>query len=95
MMVGFITKVLMKAVNICLPEAWFFTVTEAPQYIRMRYRQLLAGYALTLRAFMDEVGRCNDSAVVERFFGSLKHNWIFKVYQPTRDLNETRCSKLH
>lgn len=24
-------------------------------------------------------------AVVERFFGSLKHDWIFKVAQPTRE----------
>jgi hypothetical protein len=26
-----------------------------------------------------------DNAVVERFFGSLKHDWIFKVAPPTRD----------
>ena len=24
-----------------------------------------------------------DNAVVERFFGSLKYNWLFKVFQPT------------
>ncbi|MCN4144659.1 MAG: IS3 family transposase, partial [Thiohalomonas sp.] len=24
-------------------------------------------------------------AVVERFFGSLKHDWIFKIAQPTRE----------
>jgi putative transposase len=24
--------------------------------------------------------------VVERFFGSLKHDWIFKIEQPTREL---------
>jgi transposase InsO family protein len=30
-------------------------------------------------------GSCYDNAVVERFFGSLKHDWIFKVYQPTRE----------
>ncbi len=33
-------------------------------------------------------GRCQacwDNAVVERFFGSLKHDWIFKVAQPTRE----------
>jgi putative transposase len=24
--------------------------------------------------------------VVERFFGSLKHDWIFKIEQPTRKL---------
>ncbi len=34
---------------------------------------------------MGSVGACWDNAVVERFFGSLKHNWIFKVAQPTRE----------
>jgi len=34
---------------------------------------------------MGDVGACWDNAVVERFFGSLKHDWIFKVHQPTRD----------
>ncbi|SFL29837.1 Integrase core domain-containing protein [Nitrosomonas aestuarii] len=34
---------------------------------------------------MGSVGACWDNAVVERFFGSLKHDWIFKVAQPTRD----------
>ena len=23
--------------------------------------------------------------MVERFFGSLKHDWLFKVHQPTRE----------
>jgi len=41
----------------------------------------LDGYALP--ASMGDVGTCYDNAVVERFFGSLKHDWIFKVYQPT------------
>jgi len=34
---------------------------------------------------MGDVGACWDNAVVERFFGSLKHDWIFKVAQPTRE----------
>lgn len=34
---------------------------------------------------MGDVGVCWDNAVVERFFGSLKHDWILKVAQPTRD----------
>ncbi|MFT5116282.1 MAG: putative transposase [Candidatus Azotimanducaceae bacterium] len=33
---------------------------------------------------MGDVGACWDNAVVERFFGSLKRDWIFKVHQPTR-----------
>ena len=27
---------------------------------------------------------CWDNAVVERFFGSLKHDWVLKVAQPAR-----------
>lgn len=35
---------------------------------------------------MGAVGACWDNAVVERFFGSLKHDWIFKVgHQTTRE----------
>ena len=38
-----------------------------------------------IRSSMGAVCACWDNAVVERFFGSLKHDWIFKVAQPTRD----------
>ena len=34
---------------------------------------------------MGDVGACWDNAVVKRFFGSLKHDWLFKVAQPTRE----------
>jgi putative transposase len=34
---------------------------------------------------MGDVGACWDNAVVERFFGTLKHAWLFKVSQPTRE----------
>ena len=33
---------------------------------------------------MGDVGACWYNAVVERFFGSLKHDWLLKVPQPTR-----------
>ena len=34
---------------------------------------------------MGDVGACWDNAVVERFFGNLKHYWLFKVPKPTRE----------
>ena len=34
---------------------------------------------------MGDVGACWDNAVVERFFGSLKHDWVLKIHQPTRE----------
>ena len=33
---------------------------------------------------MGDVGVCWANAVVERFFGSFKHDWLFKVHQPNR-----------
>jgi len=54
------------------------------QYTSKRYRKLLRAYGM--RVSMGDVGACWDvNAVVERFFGSLKHDWIFKVAQPTRE----------
>ncbi|EXJ11259.1 hypothetical protein D791_01714 [Nitrincola nitratireducens] len=38
-----------------------------------------------MRASMGDVGACWDNAVVERFFGSLKHDWLLKIPQPTRE----------
>ncbi len=34
---------------------------------------------------MGDVGACWDNAVAERFFGSLKHDWIFEIEQPRRE----------
>jgi len=34
---------------------------------------------------MESTGACWDNTVAERFFGSLKYDWILKVDQPTRD----------
>ena len=33
---------------------------------------------------MSGVGACWDNAVVERFFGRLKNEWLLKVYHLTR-----------
>ena len=34
---------------------------------------------------MDDVDTCWNNSGVECLFGSLKHDWIFKVVQPTRE----------
>ena len=34
---------------------------------------------------MGDISACWDNAVVERFFGNLKHDWLLKVSQPTRE----------
>ena len=38
---------------------------------------------LGIKQSMGDVGACWDNAVVERFFGSLKHDWILKAQHPT------------
>jgi len=60
-----------------------FHSDHGSQYISKRYQKLLTTYGA--QSSMCDVGACWDNAVVERFFGSLKHDWIFKIAQPTRE----------
>lgn len=79
-----VCKALMKAYNLRQPsEGLVFHSDRGSQYTSKRYRKLLKGFGI--RASMGDVGACWDNAVVERFFGSLKHDWLFKVHQPTRE----------
>ena len=83
MTTSLISRALIKAYNIRRPgRGVVFHSDRGSQYTSKLYRKLLAGY--DIRASMGDVGACWDNAVVERFFGSLKYDWIFKVYQPTR-----------
>jgi putative transposase len=80
-----ISKAMIKAYNLRRPpKGLVFHSDRGSQYTSRRYRQLLEGYGV--RASMGDVGACWDNAVVKRFFGSLKHDWIFKIEQPTREL---------
>ncbi|WP_284285267.1 IS3 family transposase, partial [Marinibactrum halimedae] len=79
-----VEKALIKAYNLRQPSRGaVFHSDRGSQYTSSRYRKLLKSYGM--RASMGDVGACWDNAVVERFFGSLKHDWLFKVHQPTRD----------
>ena len=60
-----------------------FHSDRGSQYTSKRYRTQLR--RLGMRASMGDIGACWDNAVVERFFGSLKHDWLLKVSQPTRE----------
>jgi transposase InsO family protein len=82
-----ISKALMKAYNLRQPpKGLVFHSDRGSQYTSKQFRKLLASYGM--RASMGDVGACWDNAVVERFFGSLKHDWLFKVNQPTREFME-------
>lgn len=79
-----ISKALTKAYNLRQPpKGLVFHSDRGSQYTSKRFGKLLKGCGI--RASMGDVGACWDNAVVERFFGSLKHDWIFKVAQPTRE----------
>ena len=65
------------------PKGLVFHSDRGSQYTSKQYRKLLK--ACGIRSSMGDVGACWDNAVVERFFGSLKHDWIFKIAQPTRE----------
>lgn len=64
------------------PKGLVFHSDRGSQYTSKRFRALLE--QSQCRASMGDLGTCWDNAVVERFFGSLKHDWLFKVPQPTR-----------
>lgn len=79
-----ISKAMIKAVNLRQPkQGLVFHSDRGSQYTSKRFGKLLKGYGI--RASMGDVGACWDNAVVERFFGSLKHDWILKIAQPTRE----------
>lgn len=79
-----VSKAMIKAYNLRQPpKGLVFHSDRGSQYTSKHYRKLLANYGI--RASMGDLGACCDNAVVERFFGSLKHDWLLKVPQPTRE----------
>jgi len=78
-----ICKAMIMAYNLRKPSRGLvFHSDRGSQYTSNRYQKLLKSFGT--RSSMGDVGACWDNAVVERFFGSLKHDWIFKIAQPTR-----------
>ena len=79
-----VCKALIKAYNLRQPgKGLVFHSDRGSQYTSKDYCKLLASYGI--RTSTGDVGACWDNAVVERFFGSLKHDWLFKIHQPTRE----------
>ena len=78
-----IARAMIKAYNVRQPpKELVFHSDRGSQYTSKGYRKLLDSYGI--RSSMGDVGACWDNAEVERFFGSLKHDWLLKVAQPTR-----------
>ena len=80
MATSLISRAMIMAYNLRKPPQGLVLHSDrGAQYTSKPYRKLMAGYGI--RSSMGDVGACWDNAVVERFFGSLKHDWIFKVHQ--------------
>lgn len=65
------------------PKGVIFHSDRGSQYTSDAFRAQLKQFQI--RASMGDVGACWDNAVVERFFGSLKHDWLLKVHQPNHE----------
>ena len=79
-----IGRALMMAINLRQPRARLvFHSDRGSKYSGKLYQSLSASF--DIRPSMGDVGACWDNAVVKKFFGSLKHDWILKVTHPTRE----------
>lgn len=78
-----ISKALMMAYNLRLPsKGCVFHSDRGSQYTSGQYKALLKSY--DMRSSQGDIGACWDNMVVERFFGSLKHDWLFKSAHANR-----------
>lgn len=83
MTMDLINKALIKAYSLRQPpKGLVFRSDCGSQNTSKHFRKLLKSNGI--RVSMGDVVACWDNAVFERFFGSLKHEWLFKVHQPIR-----------
>lgn len=79
-----VIKAMQMAINLRQPQDnLIFHSDRGSQYTGKRFRKLLKQNAI--KASMSGKGACWDNAVVERFFGSLKNEWLLKVIHLTRE----------
>ncbi len=82
------TELVMRALNyahaLCKPSrGLFYHSDRGIQYTSHAYRKQLTQYGM--QSSMSGKGNCYDNAVVERFFGSLKYEWLTNVIRLTRN----------
>src|SRR5690554_318467 len=63
------------------PKGVVFHSDRGSQYTSKKLKSSLT--KLGIKQSMGDIGACWDNAVVERFFGSLKHDWILKAQHAT------------
>ena len=78
-----VSRAMTKAYNLRQPpKGLLLHSVRGSQHTSKRYRTLLSSFGI--RASMGDAGACWYNAVVERLFGSLKHDWIMKLSHLTR-----------
>lgn len=83
MTTALVERAMQMAITLREPnKGLIFHSDRGAQYTSTRYGRLLKKHGI--KASMSGVGACWDNAVVERFFGSLKNEWLLKVYHLTR-----------
>ncbi len=89
-----VCQALMKAYNLRNPPRGLVVHTDrGSQYTGKVFQNLLNSYGQ--RSSMGDVGACRDNAVMERFRGSLKHEWLHLVAKPTYASYDAGCGGLH
>ena len=84
MTVSLVEQALQMALTLRKPaRGVMFHSDRGSQYTSKQFQKLLRMNGRV--ASMSSVGACLDNAVVERFFGSLKHEWLLKVVHLTRE----------
>lgn len=84
MTVQLVERALQMAVNLRQPpKGVIFHSDRGSQYTSKCYQALLTKHGFI--ASMSGKEACLDNAVAERFFGSLKHEWLLNVRHLTRD----------
>ena len=84
MTVDLTMRAMQMAINLCQPkDSLIFHSDRGSRYTSKSYQSLLWTNLIT--PFMSGRGVCLDNAVVERFFCSLKKEWLLNVYHLTRE----------
>lgn len=83
-----VNRAMKQAIHLRSPKpGLIYHSDRGSQYTSKSFRKLLKKHQIT--ASMSGKGACWDNAVVERFFGSLKSEWLYNVSHLTREAMET------
>jgi putative transposase len=88
MTVALVKRAMQMAINLRQPKkGLIFHSDRGSQYTSGSFAKQLK--TCKIKASMSGKGACWDNAVVERFFGSLKYEWLFHVIHSTREAMKT------